>query len=87
VAIDRINPLLQNMSDNLNAAIKELNNHKEKLQMPEYRDYLRINSDLANRTATVIGDFVEYSRAGAQSERFQKKLDLPPSAKTAASNE
>jgi hypothetical protein len=74
------------MADNLNATIKELNNHKEMLQMPEYREYLRINSDLANRTATVIGDFVEYSRTGAQSERLQKKLDLPPTAKTTASN-
>lgn|SRR5215469_4865130 len=84
VAIDRINPLLRNMADNLNAAIKELNDHKERLQMPEYRDYLRANSYLANRTATVISDFVEYSRAGAQSEHIQRKLELPPPATTAA---
>jgi hypothetical protein len=79
VAIDRINPLLKNMADNLNATIKELNDHKERIQTPEYRDYLRANSYLANRTATVISDFVEYSRAGAQSEHLQKKLELPPS--------
>lgn len=80
-AIDRINPLLKNMADNLNATIKDLNDHKERIQMPEYREYLRANSYFANRTATVISDFVEYSRAGAQSEHLQKKLELPPSTK------
>jgi hypothetical protein len=82
VAIERINPLLRDMADNLNAAIKELKDHKERIQTPEYRDYLRANADLANRTATVISDFVEYSRAGAQSERLQKKLALPLSSKS-----
>ena len=78
VAIDRINPLLRHMAENLNDTIKELSDHKERIQTPEYRDYLRANSDLANRTATVISDFVEYSRAGAQSDHLQKKLELPP---------
>jgi hypothetical protein len=77
VAIERINPLLRNMADNLNATIKELNDHKDRIQMPEYREYLRANSDLANRTSTVISDFVEYSRAGSRSESLQQKLELP----------
>lgn len=82
VAIDRINPLLRDMANNLSAAITEVKDHKERIQTPEYRDYLRANANLANRTATVISDFVEYSRAGAQSERLQKKLELPLSSKS-----
>lgn len=77
-AIDRITPLLQDMCGNLNAIIKQLNDQKEQIQMPEYRDYLHANSDFANRTSTVISDSVEYSKAGSQTESMQRKLALPP---------
>lgn len=77
-AIDRIVPLLNDMAKNLNATIKQLRDHQERVQSTEYRDYLRTNAELASRTATTIADFVEYSRVGQQTEAMEKRLELPP---------
>jgi hypothetical protein len=76
-AIDRINPLLRNMADQLTATINHLNDNKGRIQMQAYRDYTHANYDLAARTATVISDFMEYGKAKATAESLEQKLELP----------
>ncbi len=76
-AISRINPLLRNMADQLTTTIKHLNDNKDRIHMQAYRDYTRANYELASRTATVIGDFVEYGKARSKAESLEQKLELP----------
>ena len=80
-AIDRINPLLREMADNLNATIKHFNENQKRLNMPPFRDYAKANHELMNRTATLISDLVEYGEAKAKSDALVKTLDLPLTAR------
>lgn len=76
-AIDRINPLISDMADQLSATIKHLNDHKNQLQFPAYRDYTHACYDLASRTSSMIRDFAEYAEAKSRSEDLERKLELP----------
>ncbi len=78
-AIDRINPLLRSMADQLSATINHLSNNKERIHMQAYRDYVRANSELASRTASVIKDLVDYGKAKSRAESLETKLELPAS--------
>ncbi len=78
-AIDRIEPLLRDMADNLTATINHLNEHKNQVNMQPYRDYAHANYELASRTATLISDIVEYDQAKSRSESLEKALELPAS--------
>jgi hypothetical protein len=77
VAIDRLDPLLRDMADQLTATIKQLNAHPSRVHMPEYQEYVQANNDYATRTAELIRDYVEYDRAKATVERLEAKLELP----------
>ncbi|MBW4026258.1 hypothetical protein [Acidipila rosea] len=78
-AIDRIDPLLNDMAENLTATINHLNDNRAKVHMPPYRDYAKANYELAARTTAVISDLVEYGKAKAKSESLEQKLELPAS--------
>jgi len=79
-AIDRINPMLREMADQLTETIKFLTDHKAQVNMPPYQDYARANYDLASRTARTISDFVEYSKSKGDAQELQRRLELPASA-------
>lgn len=78
IAIDRIDPLLRDMANQLSATINRLNDHPNQVHMPAYRDYVQANHEFASRTAEIIRDFVDYDRAKATVERLEAKLELPP---------
>jgi hypothetical protein len=77
-AIDRINPMLRNLADQLTFTIKRLKDNKNQVHMESYRDYAHANYDLASRTADLISDFVEYGKAKARFESLENKLKVPP---------
>ena len=77
VAIDRLDPLLRDMADQLTATIKQLNTHQSRVHMPAYQEYVQANHDFATRTAELISDYVEYDRAKATVQRLEAKLELP----------
>jgi hypothetical protein len=79
-AIDRIDPLLQQMADQLSTTIKHLNDHKNQIHFQNYRDYTAANYELASRTAGMISDFVDYGKAKAKAESLERKLELLGSA-------
>ncbi|HVJ08133.1 MAG TPA: hypothetical protein VM554_07100 [Acidisarcina sp.] len=78
-AIDRINPLLRHMADQLTTTINHLNNNQSRVGLPPYRDYTTANHELASRTAATINDFVEYGKAKAKAQSLEQKLELPSS--------
>ncbi len=78
-AIDRINPLLRDLADQLSTTIKHLNDHQSQIKQGPYRDYTSANYDLASRIATLISDIVEYDKAKSKAQAEERKLELPTS--------
>lgn len=76
-AIDRIDPLLREMGDHLNATIDHLNENKHRVQMPPYREYAKANLELMSKTNQLISDFVDYAESKTKADVLEKGLDLP----------
>lgn len=80
-AIDRINPLLQEMAAHLNATINHLNDNQNRIHMPEYQEYVRANRELMTKTTRLISDFADYSESKTMANELEKKLELPAVAR------
>lgn len=78
-AIDRINPLMQTMADHLTATIQHLNDNQKLIHFQPYQDYARGNRVFADKTLTLIRDFVDYGEARAAADSLEQKLTLPAS--------
>lgn len=75
-AIDRVNPLLQEMADNLEVTINHLNNNKSSLFAAPYPDYVQTNADLAAELHSLISNFVDYGKTKEKFETLQQKLEV-----------
>jgi hypothetical protein len=80
-AIDRVNPLLHEMADNLSATIDHFKDNKARTQMPPFREYVKANRDLMGRTSQLISDFVQYGETRAKKLALEKTLELSLSAR------
>jgi len=78
-AIDRIDPFLNEMSGYTEAVIEQLNKHPERLNTPEYKDYLEANADYSGDMAAMIADFVDYGRTKDRLQQLTDKLEVPAS--------
>ncbi|HUY96000.1 MAG TPA: hypothetical protein VMU71_11900 [Terracidiphilus sp.] len=78
-AIDNVEPLLKSMADHLNAAIDHLNQNQNRVKMAPWQDYVRANSELASRTASLIRDYLDYGEAANKMDDLEKKLEIPES--------
>jgi cell division protein FtsB len=78
-AIDRIDPLLQEIADTLTATIKHLNDNPSQIHMQPYRDYVTATYDLTHEMAATIRDFVQYGKAKGRIDKLEQKLEMPPS--------
>lgn len=76
-SIDRLEPLVQEMSNHLTTTIQHLNEHPLRIHMQPYRDYVRANQELVGKTHAIIKDFVEYGDAKAKADSLEQKLELP----------
>lgn len=79
-AIDRIEPLVQEMSTHLTATIQHLNDNQSRVHMPPFRDYVKANHVLISKTHEIIDDFVDYSDSKARADSLEEKLELPAAA-------
>lgn len=77
IAIDRINPYLDELGGYTTAVIEHINGDR-KHTMAEYKDYLEANADYASDLASMIGDFVNYGNTKQRMERLAAKLEVPP---------
>ena len=77
-AIDRIDPLLSLMAQQLTTIIEYGNKNPNRIHMPQYRDYVRSGAELASHTARLISDLVAYDRAQSRAQMLEQKLELPP---------
>jgi hypothetical protein len=75
-AIDRINPLLKELADNLTSTINHLNEHKSALFASPYPEYVKANAELAVKLHTMISDFVDYGQTKQAFQELQNRLEL-----------
>jgi hypothetical protein len=75
-AIDRVNPLLKEIADNLENTIEHLNNNRSALFAPPYPEYVQTNADLATELHSMIADFVDYGKSKQKFQELQQKLEL-----------
>jgi hypothetical protein len=76
-AIDRINPLLQELGSNVGATINQLNEHQSLVHSTHYREYVQTNHQQATNLASLISDYVEYGKAKDKMEVLAKDLEVP----------
>jgi len=78
-AIDRINPLMNEIAEQLTATIQHLNDHPTQVHMKPYQDFARATYEVNRRAARMISEFVQYEKATARAGTLEQKLELPPS--------
>ena len=75
-AIERITPLAQEMATNIETTIEHLNNNQSRLHMPQYKEYLSANSEVASSLSELISDYVAYGNNKAKYDRLGSKLEM-----------
>ena len=79
-AIDRVDPLLKEMSAHLTNTISHFNENKRAVNMPPFRDYVKANREYMSRASGLISAFVEYGETRAKADYLEKTLELPETA-------
>lgn len=75
-AIWRVEPLLKELAENTETTIKFLNTNKGKVHLPEFKDYVMANSDMAANLETLIKDFLTYGNLKQRLDRLGNKLEI-----------
>ena len=73
-SIDRLSPLLKELTSDTERLIQLGNGDPLRLTMPEYQDFADANSRVADELATLVADFVSYETARSRLERLFGKL-------------
>jgi hypothetical protein len=73
-AIDRIQPILQELASNTTAIIDHLNQNPRNLTDPTYRQFLRANSDLAANLAQETSDIVAFASAQRRFDELKARV-------------
>lgn len=74
-AIDRIIPVARKLASNTTAAIAHLS--PQRLQDPQYQQYLKSNAEAASQLSSMVKDFVEYGKTRSTLEALERRLELP----------
>lgn len=75
-AIDRIEPLLQEMASNTTTIINHLNRYQGRTWTPDYQSLVKENFQLATELSDAISDFVEYAATKNRIESLEQKLNF-----------
>lgn len=78
-AIDRIEPLLQELADNTTSTINHLDENRSHLSLSQFGDFAKAGEDLARELSTLVGDYVEFGEHEANYHRMQEKLEASAS--------
>jgi hypothetical protein len=76
-AIDRIGPLMADLSSDTEMVIDQLNGTNGHLNFKDYKELLEAHADESTELATLISDFVDYGRTKERLARLTSKLELP----------
>lgn len=76
-AMDRVTPMVRELAGNVEAQIKFLTKHEDRLLAPTYIDYAAANVDTSTEVATMLSDFVAYHEAKQKAEEIERDYELP----------
>ncbi len=71
--IKLIEPMLQEMADNLTTTINHLNENRDKVHMPGFKDYVKANYTMAVELETLIRTSIDYGNDKAKFETLGSK--------------
>jgi hypothetical protein len=75
-AMDRINPVLQELASNIESTIDHVNKNQERTHMPAFKDYVKANYELASEAAALVSDFVTYGETKAKFQKLGRALEV-----------
>lgn len=75
-AIDRMVPVMQELASSAEAAINATRSLSQ-LSSPEYREYFKLNADLAEELSHVISAWVDYANTRENLNRVAEKVGVP----------
>jgi hypothetical protein len=75
-AINRMMPLLKDLSENTTAAINHLRKNQTRPTTGSYTEYLKESAETAQQLSDMISSFVQYGEARAKPEKLEQKLEI-----------
>jgi hypothetical protein len=76
-AVERMLPLVKQLSANTTAAINYLNQHKTRPISEAYSQYLEKNAETAHQLSSMISSLVDYEKSMTEIEKLRSKLGAP----------
>jgi len=76
-AVERMIPLVKQLSSNTTAAINYLNQHKTRPVSDAYTQYLEKNAETAHQLSSMISSLIGYEKSMAEIEGLRSKLPAP----------
>jgi hypothetical protein len=73
-AVQRMLPLVKELSANTTAAINYLNQNKARPISDSYKQYLDKNAETARQLSSMISALIEYQKSMAEIEKLRSKL-------------
>jgi thiaminase len=73
-AVERMLPLVKELSVNTTAAINYLNQNKDRPISDSYTQYLNKNAETARQLSSMISSLLEYQKSMAEIEKLRSKL-------------
>lgn len=77
VSIDRIVPLLREFAEAADATLVALDKNPGGLGGADYKQYLKLNADLAGEFSSLIGTWVNYGKTREELGRVAQKIAAP----------
>jgi len=74
-AVERMLPLVKQLSANTTAAINYLNQNKSRPTSSAYTQYLEKNAETAKQLSSMISSLVDYERSMTEIEKLRSKLE------------
>lgn len=73
-AIDRIIPLIQEFTTDADAELRDAGANQNRLNTPEFQEYFKLHSDLANEYSALIGSWADYAKTKDDLDRAALKI-------------
>ena len=77
VAIDRVIPLLREFAAAADAALAAIARNPDRLNSSDYKQFIKLNSDLAGEFSTLIGTWADFGKTSEELAGVAKKIDAP----------
>jgi K+/H+ antiporter YhaU regulatory subunit KhtT len=79
-AVQRIIPMVKELSANTQGAINYLNQHKDRPVSETYTEYLRKNAETSRQLASVVESLFDYEKSMSEIQKLRSKLTNEPQA-------